>query len=147
MSQQTLCKNQVSSKSVRVRYFLCWFDMEWPILQIQVGSKYLWAYLKSKPILRWPCVLLPLSLPIMMLFMYLSCSRYHWRQHPLWARMHCMLTRLLTCRAAHNCGPLRYTHRIATICNWITSCVEVCLWMGYVHDHHTGIPTAFFECW
>ena len=30
MSQQTLCKNQVSYKSVRVRLFLCWFDMEWP---------------------------------------------------------------------------------------------------------------------
>lgn len=32
MSQQTLCKNQVSSKSIRVSlwgFFLHWFDMEW----------------------------------------------------------------------------------------------------------------------
>ena len=29
MSQLTLCKNQFSFKSVGVRIFLCWFDMEW----------------------------------------------------------------------------------------------------------------------
>ena len=35
MSKQTLCKNQVLYKSMRVRYFL-WFDMEWPIRLLSV---------------------------------------------------------------------------------------------------------------
>ena len=37
LSQERLCKNQVSSKSVRVMFFFwCWFDMEWPISKLYV---------------------------------------------------------------------------------------------------------------
>lgn len=44
--------------------------------------------------------------------LYLSLGRRRWRPHLPWSRMHCMLTSLLTCRAAHNCRPLRYPQYI-----------------------------------
>ena len=56
MSQQTLCKNQFFFKSVGVTFFLCWFDMEWPLSKMPVPWRRVYSYYCSWVVYHLNCL-------------------------------------------------------------------------------------------
>ena len=78
ISQQTLCQSQVLFKSVRVKIFLCWFDIEWFHKNFIVFSA-----LKSTPPSK--CYYEQDSLPISSM----HCRGYNWIQSNLFCEWGC----------------------------------------------------------